>query len=356
MKTIILKNTTSSNISIESLGLTILKQENVTIDSSDLIRLSMNDELFSLIQSGSIVVNNGSKDLNYNESKLFLQPVSENIFSTFVHAHSKNEISDFTHDHDDKYFTEDEITTNYFNKNYISSNFSTISHDHDTQYYIKENVYTKSELQTSGSSQINWNNLTSVPSTFTPSAHSHDDRYYTELESDAKYSLLAHIHDDRYYTETEINNNLYTKTQLDVGQLDSRYYTKSQLQTTGSSQVSWGNLTSVPATFTPSTHSHDDRYYTQSILDTKFGLYYTKTEVNSITSGYYTKTESDNKYSVVSHAHDDRYYTDTEIDQMITASTFGIAGAVDTYADLPVTTDTGIMILQMEWNMAVSCK
>jgi hypothetical protein len=46
------------------------------------------------------------------------------------------------------------------------------------------------------------------------------------------YSLLGHNHDDRYYTETELN-------------------------TSGAGgQVHWDNLTNKPATFTPSSHTH----------------------------------------------------------------------------------------------------
>lgn len=36
----------------------------------------------------------------------------------------------------------------------------------------------------------------------------------------------------------------------------ANYYTKTNLQTTGQASVHWGNLTNVPATFTPSTHTH----------------------------------------------------------------------------------------------------
>lgn len=36
--------------------------------------------------------------------------------------------------------------------------------------------------------------------------------------------------------------------------------------------LNWGDLTGVPTTFTPSAHNHDDRYYTESEIDTKLGL------------------------------------------------------------------------------------
>lgn len=36
--------------------------------------------------------------------------------------------------------------------------------------------------------------------------------------------------------------------------------------------LNWGDLTGVPETFTPSAHTHDDRYYIKSEIDTKLGL------------------------------------------------------------------------------------
>lgn len=55
--------------------------------------------------------------------------------------------------------------------------------------------------------------------------------------------------------------------------------------------VAWNNVSGKPSTYTPSSHTHDDRYYTESEIDTKL-------------SG---KANS-------SHTHDDKYYTESEID------------------------------------------
>lgn len=55
--------------------------------------------------------------------------------------------------------------------------------------------------------------------------------------------------------------------------------------------VPWSGVTGKPSTFTPSSHTHDDRYYTESEVDSKL-------------SGKSNTT----------HNHDDRYYTESEMD------------------------------------------
>ena len=50
--------------------------------------------------------------------------------------------------------------------------------------------------------------------------------------------------------------------------------------------VDWADITSKPSTFTPAAHTHDDRYYTESEVDTALGLKSAKTEtinINAIT-------------------------------------------------------------------------
>lgn len=57
--------------------------------------------------------------------------------------------------------------------------------------------------------------------------------------------------------------DLYTATQLNAGQLNTLYYTKTQLNTSGAGgAVHWLNVTNVPS-FAPATHSH----YLHKIID-----------------------------------------------------------------------------------------
>lgn len=64
-------------------------------------------------------------------------------------------------------------------------------------------------------------------------------------------SLSGHSHDDLYYTESEIDTNIYTKTNL---------------QTSGQASVHWGNITNEPATYAPSAHVLNSATHTVSGL------------------------------------------------------------------------------------------
>jgi Chaperone of endosialidase len=67
----------------------------------------------------------------------------------------------------------------------------------------------------------------------------------------------THTHDDRYYTETEINTLL-------AGKQASGSYAPA----TGIAQTSVTNLTTDLAGKAASSHTHDDRYYTESEMNT----------------------------------------------------------------------------------------
>lgn len=60
--------------------------------------------------------------------------------------------------------------------------------------------------------------------------------------------------DNTYYTQTYIDNNYSTTFELqNNGDLDGRYYTETELQTSGGASVHWDNITNV-------SHSLDDSY------------------------------------------------------------------------------------------------
>ena len=136
---------------------------------------------------------------------------------------------------------------------------------------------------------ITWSDITGKPSTFTPSSHTHTKANITDFPTSIKnpYALSiqlnngtantydgsagisinitasgigaaasSHTHDDRYYTESEVNTKLSGKADTSHTH-DDRYYTESEVNTKLSGKAD-------------TSHTHDDRYYTESEIDTKF--------------------------------------------------------------------------------------
>lgn len=100
----------------------------------------------------------------------------------------------------------------------------------------------------------------------------------TTHDHSAAFSPIGHLHDDRYYTESEVDTFLAGKSATSHLH-DDRYYTESEVD----ALISAGG-----------SHVHDDRYYTD-------------TEVDALLA---TK-------AATSHVHDDRYYTETESDGLL---------------------------------------
>ena len=139
---------------------------------------------------------------------------------------------------------------------------------------------------------ISYDNVSDKPSTFTPSAHTHSIRDITDLQTtlDGKqasgnYAASSHTHDDRYYTETES---------------DARFAAAGHGHT-GLSSNDWGGLTSRTANgyidFGPANTSHAHIYTDRP------NFYFNKTLLVNGTEVAYA-----------GHTHDDRYFTETESD------------------------------------------
>ena len=108
-----------------------------------------------------------------------------------------------SHTHDDRYFTESEVTNklnlkaNLASPTFTGTPKATTASQGDGSTRIATTAYVDTGL----SGKAN-------------SSHTHDNRYYTESEIDTKLNGKAnasHTHDDRYYTESEVTNKLNLK-------------------------------------------------------------------------------------------------------------------------------------------------
>ena len=99
-----------------------------------------------------------------------------------------------------------------------------------------------------------------------------------------------------------------------------------------------------------SSHTHDDRYYTESEVNTKLNDKANSSHTHNITNIVDLQSTLDNKANS-SHTHDDRYYTKIEVDnkeELLQAALDSLIGFTATIVDsLPSTGEEGIMYLTL---------
>jgi hypothetical protein len=195
--------------------------------------------------------------------------------------------TDPAHTHDDRYFTESEITTLLAGKSDSTHNhdsaYASLSHDHDDRYYTGVEM----DILLSSKSSV---------------GHDHD----------GVYAAVSHEHDSRYYTETEVNSLL-------AGKSDAAHNHDSAYAAIGHDH---------DGIYAALTHSHDDRYYTE-------------TEVNTFLAGKSdTSHDHSGVYALSSHNHDDRYYTETEINARKLLDLADVHSTVPTDGQVPTWNET----------------
>jgi len=241
-----------------------------------------------------------------------------------------------THSHDERYFTEAEVTSLLSGKSGSghdhSGVYSAVGHNHDGVYsasgHNHSGVYATaahthaysadthnhtvdalSNVSTSGKSDgqvLTWNAgggqwQAATVATGGGGVTDHgaltglgdDDhtQYYNQARGDARYALSGHNHTGVYATTAHTHD--YSATYSALAH----------------------NHTGVYATVG---HTHDDRYYTE-------------TETNALLTGYSPTTHNHTGvYATTAHTHDDRYFTEAEITGILS----GKAPSIHTHGDL----------------------
>ena len=121
---------------------------------------------------------------------------------------------------------------------------------------------------------VDWSNVQNKPATFPPSPHTHS-QYLTEhqpLKTVNGESLVGTGNitisgePAEYLKSAAVSGNTLTLTKKDNSTV---VFTPTTGGGGSAESVDWSNVQNKPATFPPSAHNHDDRYYTESEVDTK---------------------------------------------------------------------------------------
>lgn len=137
-----------------------------------------------------------------------------------------------------------------------------------------------------------WSGVTNKPSTFTPSAHNHDDSTITSLNASKLFGIidiarlphgalerLVIVEDDtaRFKLTTA---NVQLGDTVKVIKTEKMYYVVDEsklsseagysVYTAGTAtSVPWSGVTGKPTSYPPASHNHDERYYTETEMNSK---------------------------------------------------------------------------------------
>lgn len=91
----------------------------------------------------------------------------------------------------------------------------------------------------------------------------------------------------------------------------------------GGGSTDWDDITNKPSTFPPSSHTHDDRYYTESETDALLADKADTADLGDLAGKDTVDWDTDiddipSTFPPSAHTHDDRYYTESETDALLT--------------------------------------
>ena len=119
---------------------------------------------------------------------------------------------------------------------------------------------------------VAWDNVTGKPSTFTPATHSHAWGDITGKPSTFAPGSHTHAWGDITGKPTSFTPASHKHSKADISDFPTLGTAAAKNVgdfAAASHSHSWDSVTGKPTTFAPSSHNHDDRYYTESEMDTK---------------------------------------------------------------------------------------
>ena len=136
---------------------------------------------------------------------------------------------------------------------------------------------------------VAWGSVTGKPTTYPPSSHTHTKSQITDFptlgtaaaKNVGDFAAASHNHDTSYYKKSEIDTKLsgvavsgHTHKKADITDFPTSM-PASDVSTWAKAATkpsyAWSEITGKPSTFTPVSHTHDDRYYTESEMNSKLG-------------------------------------------------------------------------------------
>lgn len=197
-------------------------------------------------------------------------------FSKLGHTHTKAEITDFAHTHDDRYYTETEIDSKLNGK-------SNTGHTHDDRYYTESEINTKlagksdtshshtTHLTTGIATGADLNTITTAgwykcPASVTAAGLKHCP---TQIAFAMEVLLNAGVTQKLYEYDSSVPK-VYIRNFYDSAWGEwKRVYTTANKPTLSELGAAAASHSHTKSQITDFAHTHDDRYYTESEIDTK---------------------------------------------------------------------------------------
>lgn len=154
-----------------------------------------------------------------------------------------------------------------FKNYYIKTN------GNNTQYSFKVEISANAYMDPHITLNSQLYNTSEIKSILICRGNNYTHNIFLVIDSSTSIAKTIYIQSDNAILDTVSTTAPTTTTELTANIVNDSYiYTSKKIvaNITGSaSSVPWNGVTGKPSTFTPSSHTHDDRYYTESEVESK---------------------------------------------------------------------------------------